>query len=78
MQTLFVDGTPSNTTPEALAAWMDKLAQIHPVEAHIYSIERPVPETNLSLVPAVRLEQIALEATKATGVPVKAFYGRKS
>ena len=73
IQTVFVDGYPSNTSPDDLAAYFDKITQIKPKEVHIYSIDRPVPETRLQLVLPERLRAIAAEGERETGVPMKAF-----
>ena len=73
IQTVFVDGQPSNVGPHDLRAWMGRIAQIRPVEVHLYSIDRPVPNRNISLVPPDRLHEIAAQTTRDTGVTVKAF-----
>ena len=73
IQTVLVDGYPSNTSPEDLAAYFEKIKQIQPVEVHLYSIDRPVPETRLALVPPERLRAIAAEGERVTGVRMRAF-----
>ncbi|MEW5702806.1 MAG: radical SAM protein [Candidatus Zixiibacteriota bacterium] len=78
LQTVFLDGTPGNTTPDDLAAWQETIARIRPREVHIYSIDRPVPETRLRLVPPARLKQIARDTESKTGIPVRAFHPRST
>ena len=73
IQTVLVDGYPSNTSPDDLAAYFEKIAQIKPQEVHRYSIDRPVPETRLQLVPPERLREIAAQGERETGVPMRAF-----
>jgi len=73
IQTVLVDGHPSNTSPEDLAAYFEKIARIRPLKAHLYSIDRPVPETRLRLVPPERLRAIAEEGERVTGVRMRAF-----
>jgi wyosine [tRNA(Phe)-imidazoG37] synthetase (radical SAM superfamily) len=73
IQTVLVDGYPSNTLPDDLAAYFEKIAQIKPKEVHLYSIDRPVPETRLMLVPPERLRAIAEEGERVTGVRMRAF-----
>jgi wyosine [tRNA(Phe)-imidazoG37] synthetase (radical SAM superfamily) len=74
IQTVFMDGVPSNVGDKELENYFRLIGQIRPLEVHIYSIDRPVPNTAISLVPPERLEEIARKGFKATGVPFKAFY----
>ncbi|MBU0509098.1 radical SAM protein [bacterium] len=76
IQTVLVDGNPSNSSPSDLRAWMGRIAQLRPVEVHLYSIDRPVPNQSISLVPPDRLQEIAAQTTRDTGVKVKAFFAR--
>jgi wyosine [tRNA(Phe)-imidazoG37] synthetase (radical SAM superfamily) len=76
LQTVFVDGTPSNTDRDEMSAWHEAVGRIRPREVHIYSIDRPVPENRITLVPPERLKRIAQAAEKETGVPVRAFSPR--
>ncbi|MFZ5433651.1 MAG: radical SAM protein [Calditrichota bacterium] len=73
LQTVLVDGNPSNSTPAAIAAWEARVAHIRPVEVHMYSIDRPVPNPHIKLVPPDRLQEIAAQVTRNTGVPVRTF-----
>jgi wyosine [tRNA(Phe)-imidazoG37] synthetase (radical SAM superfamily) len=73
IQTVLVGGAPSNTTPEDLAAYFEKIARIKPREVHIYSIDRPVPNTKITLVPPERLREIAAQGEAETGVRIRAF-----
>jgi wyosine [tRNA(Phe)-imidazoG37] synthetase (radical SAM superfamily) len=75
-QTVFVDGDPSNITDEELAAWFGHIKRIKPAEAHIYSIDRPVPDHDIRLVSPDRLEGIAEQGTTETGITIKAYYPR--
>ena len=74
IQTVLVQGTPSNMSKEDISLYFQQLSRIQPREAHIYSIDRPVPNAQISLVPSDRLQQIALQGQKETGVKIKAFY----
>lgn len=78
LQTVLVDGSPSNVSDDELTAYFGLVRRIHPVEVHIYSIDRPVPESGITLVPPGRLEAIARRGTAETGVPIRAFYPRPS
>jgi wyosine [tRNA(Phe)-imidazoG37] synthetase (radical SAM superfamily) len=77
LQTVMIDGTPSNTEHPELQAYIEKIGRIRPREVHMYSIDRPTPETRISLVPPDRLGQIAAQVQSETGIPVKAFAARK-
>jgi wyosine [tRNA(Phe)-imidazoG37] synthetase (radical SAM superfamily) len=74
LQTTFVDGPTSNTADLDLAAYFARVREIGPVEVHIYSTDRPVPNSQLALVPPERLREIAERGERETGVAFKAFY----
>jgi wyosine [tRNA(Phe)-imidazoG37] synthetase (radical SAM superfamily) len=76
LQTVLVDGTPSNVTPQELHSYFQLLAQIRPTEVHLYSIDRPVPDSDIRLVPPEKLREIAVQATTETGIKVKAFHAQ--
>lgn len=73
IQTVLLEGTPSNLAREDLATYFQQIGRIKPKEAHIYSIDRPVPNTRISLVPPQRLAEIAIQGQKETGVRIRAF-----
>ena len=75
IQTVFVDGQPSNIAKKDLTDYIDCIGRIKPQEVHLYSIDRPVPNTRISLVPPEKLEKIASKIKKETGVAARAFYG---
>jgi len=77
IQTLLIKGTPANVAAEDLEAYFQQISKIRPEEVHIYSIDRPVPATQIALVSPERLEEIALQGQKKTGVPIKAWYPGK-
>jgi wyosine [tRNA(Phe)-imidazoG37] synthetase (radical SAM superfamily) len=73
IQTVLIEGTPSNVAREDLATYFQQIGRIKPKEAHIYSIDRPVPNTRISLVPSERLAEIAIQGQKETGVNIRTF-----
>jgi len=77
IQTVLIEGTPTNVGQEDLAAYYEQIARIRPREVHIYSIDRPVPAARISLVPPQRLEEIARQGEKETGVRMRAFYVKR-
>ena len=76
IQTVLVNGSPCNTKSGELQAYCDRLKIIRPRKAHIYSIDRPVPNANIERVVPDDLEKIAVSCTEETGVEVQAFYLR--
>ena len=76
IQTVLIDGSPSNVTEDELKAYFDHIRRIKPIEVHIYSIDRPVPETDITLVPPDELRRIAEQGTRETGITITPFYPR--
>jgi wyosine [tRNA(Phe)-imidazoG37] synthetase (radical SAM superfamily) len=74
IQTLFIQGTPSNATEEEIARYFQQIRRIRPKEVHIYSIDRPVPNKSISLVSPEVLEGIARQGQRETGVRIRPFY----
>ncbi len=74
IQTVFVEGQLSNIGNDDLADYIDCIGRIKPQEVHLYSIDRPVPNTKISLVPPEKLEKIASKIKKESGVAARAFY----
>jgi wyosine [tRNA(Phe)-imidazoG37] synthetase (radical SAM superfamily) len=75
LQTVFVDGEPINITRSDLKDYIEAIGRIKPQEIHLYSIDRPVPNTRISLVPPEKLKRIASRIKKETGIAARAFYG---
>ena len=74
LQTVLIEGSPSNVSQEDLAAYFQQISRIGPREVHIYSIDRPVPDPHLVRVAPQKLEDIARRGEKETGVKMRAFY----
>ena len=74
IQTVLVEGNPSNVAEDDLKAYFQKISFIQPEEVHIYSIDRPVPNKAISLVSKDRLEEISDWGNKETGVKIRPFY----
>ncbi len=75
LQTVFTEGKPCNCSSDELAAYSALLRRIRPKEVHVYSIDRPVPQADISLVPPQRLTQIATQLEHETGVCIRAYCG---
>jgi wyosine [tRNA(Phe)-imidazoG37] synthetase (radical SAM superfamily) len=78
LQTIFLDGKPSNTDPDEMMAYLERLVTIQPREVHIYSADRPVPSVHISRVDPEWLEDIASQITSETDVPAVAYYNGKN
>lgn len=74
VQTVLLEGNPSNVGEDDLNAYFQKISLIQPEEVHIYSIDRPVPNRDISLVSKERLEEISDWGKKETGVEIRPFY----
>lgn len=73
IQTVLVEGRPSNVADCELEAYFHHVRRIKPREVHIYSIDRPVPKADIFLVSPEWLEEIARRGEGETGVPIRAF-----
>lgn len=74
IQTVLVDGVPSNITEADLHDYCSVVKRIGPKEIHLYSIDRPVPNTRITLVPPERLLPLAELIKQETGVATRAFF----
>jgi wyosine [tRNA(Phe)-imidazoG37] synthetase (radical SAM superfamily) len=74
IQTIFIQGSPANVSKEDLKAYFGQLQRIQPIEAQIYSIDRPVPKTQIALVSPERLKEIASQGQRETGVKITPFF----
>ncbi len=74
IQTVLVKGDPSNVGDEDLNEYFVRISDIKPELVHIYSIDRPVPNTSIARVLPDELERIAELGRGRTGVPFKAFF----
>ena len=73
IQSVFVEGSVSNTDDREIEKWIERLNYIKPKEVQIYSIDRPPADSGLTLVTKYKLNRIAKKAEGATGIWVKVF-----
>ena len=71
LQTMFVDGALGNIGEKEVREWIERVSEIQPIEAQIYSLHRPAAESSLREVPEERLREIAVQTEETTGVAVK-------
>ena len=76
LQTMFVDGAIQNISDQELSEWIERVGEIQPVKAQIYSLHRPPAESSLREVPAEKLEEIAAQTEKTIGVPVEVIVAK--
>ena len=68
-QTIFLDGSVSNSGEEAVQAWLDVMLDLQPTGVQIYTLDRAPADFNLVAVSRERMRDIFLKAKKA-GLPV--------
>lgn len=73
VQTVFVRGKVNNSDAVAVEPWIARIEELRPRAVQIYSIDRPFPTRSLEMVPRERLDEIAGQANKRTGIEVKAY-----
>ena len=71
LQTMFVDGAYQNIDQRKVDSWVERVAEIKPIKAQIYSLHRPSAASSLREVPAEKLAEIAARVEDATGVSVE-------
>ena len=76
LQTMFVDGPIRNIGDQEVSEWIERVGEIQPMKAQIYSLHRPPAASSLREVPVEKLEAIAARTEKATGVPVEVIIAK--
>lgn len=76
IQSVLVDGQVTNVRGEAFDDWVAALAEIKPTRVQIYSTDRPVPDVGVEKIPPVRLQSLAAEIERRTGLCVDAYWAR--
>ncbi len=73
-QSVLFEGPLQNHTGIPLDDWIGIVAKVKPLEAQIYSTQRPVPDMNVKAVSPARLDEIADRTRRESGVEVNAYY----
>lgn len=76
IQTVFLDGRASNTTDDALEAWLRAVRSIQPERVLVYSTDYPVADSGIERVLPYRLASITRQVSLRTGVPAEAEWVR--
>ncbi|MEJ5311980.1 MAG: radical SAM protein [Anaerolineae bacterium] len=74
VQSVLIDGAVSNSSGEALEAWIAALDAIRPAAVQLYSTDYPVPDEGVERVPPYVLKRIAAEVAERTGLHIEAFW----
>lgn len=73
LASLFVQGKVTNTDPDSVDLWIEKVGEIKPYRVHIYSLDRPAADPKIEKVNIVTLQWIADRLRWRTGLQVE-FY----
>ncbi|MFQ6060886.1 MAG: radical SAM protein [Thermoplasmata archaeon] len=73
-QSVLFKGPLQNSWGNALSDWIDVLSRLRPLEAQIYSTQRPVPNLSIQVLSPERLEEIAERVRKEGNLIVNAYY----
>ena len=73
IQTMFVNGSVDNSSPEQVASWMERIAEIQPRWVQVYSLERGAADHRLRVVEPARLRQIAAQVQTQVGIKVDVY-----
>ena len=76
LQTMFIDGVIQNIGDQEVSEWIERVGEIQPMKAQIYSLHRPPAASFLREVPAEKLEAIAAPIERTTGVPVEVIIAK--
>lgn len=73
VQTMFLEGSVSNTSEEYVAPWLDALSYILPHQVMIYTIDRETPDPTLRKAAPTTLDAIA-ERVRQLGIECSVAY----
>jgi wyosine [tRNA(Phe)-imidazoG37] synthetase (radical SAM superfamily) len=73
LQSMFVNGAMDNTGPKQIEDWIATVASVRPSEVQVYSLARRPADRTLRPVPPERLQEIAAQLQRATGIPAVVF-----
>jgi len=73
IQSVFVGGKITNTDPDEVREWIDKISQFDPLSVQIYSLDRPSASADFEKVDRYILSKIAEEMQRLTGVEAEVF-----
>jgi wyosine [tRNA(Phe)-imidazoG37] synthetase (radical SAM superfamily) len=74
VQTLIFNGRSSNHNNDNLKAWAKLIAQIKPIEAQVYTLDRPSASTGITAVSKADIQKFAERASEISGIKVVAYF----
>lgn len=66
-------GKANNSDPYSIGRWIEKIQEIRPLEVQIYTVDRALAPAGIDKVEKKRLDEIALEAGRKTGIPIRVY-----
>lgn len=73
LQSIFVQGRVTNTDPDSVELWLEKVREIHPTLVQVYTLDRQPAETRLWKVNLPTLQWIASQVRWRAGVPAEVY-----
>jgi wyosine [tRNA(Phe)-imidazoG37] synthetase (radical SAM superfamily) len=73
LQSCFIKGRVTNTDPDSVGLWIEKVRDILPLGVQIYSLDRETADKKIETVSLNTLQWIANEVRWRAGVPAEAF-----
>jgi wyosine [tRNA(Phe)-imidazoG37] synthetase (radical SAM superfamily) len=73
IQALFVDGRVTNTDPDSLGMWIDKIREIRPLGVQVYTLDREPADKKIEKASRLTLDWIARQVRWRAGVPAEVF-----
>jgi wyosine [tRNA(Phe)-imidazoG37] synthetase (radical SAM superfamily) len=68
LQSLFVEGRVTNTDPDSLELWLEKVSDIKPLRVQVYTLDREPADKRIDQVSRLTLEWIADQVRWRAGV----------
>lgn len=73
LQSLFVQGRVTNSDPDSVVLWLEKVNEIQPTLVQVYTLDRTPAEKRLWKVNLATLQWIASQVRWQVGVPVEVY-----
>lgn len=73
LQSLFVQGRVTNSDPDSIALWVERVREIQPTLVHIYTLDRVPADRRLDKVNMATLQWIARQVRWQAGVEAQVY-----
>lgn len=73
IQSLFVQGRVSNSDPDSVALWVEKVREIRPTVVHVYTLDRVPADKRVERVNIATLQWIASQVHWQAGVKAEVY-----